>query len=119
MNWVGSTSDPPVPNVSCWPLVEYTVLMPLLPVALLGVLVKTKSLKFVGANPLEFVVCAATVAAKVRSPARLGRSRIRFIRVSLLLSYWLCVCAGAGDRLSDLTRDPVRTVWGRRRKIIR
>lgn len=92
MNCIGFTSCPPLPKVNWLPPDVNTVLTPLLPVALLGVLVRMKSPKLKGANPVEAVevelplevppdevvpdvppvddVCANATVAMVKSPQR-------------------------------------------------
>jgi len=52
-------SAPPVPNVYSLPAEVYTVEIPLLPVALLGVLVRIKLPKLSGAKPFEELAVAA------------------------------------------------------------
>jgi hypothetical protein len=64
--------------VSSVPLEEKTLLTPLDPVALLGVLVRIKLLKFVGANVV--VVCAKAEIVSARAAEMPGRLRVIFIR---------------------------------------
>lgn len=59
---------PPVPNVNWLPDEVYTVLTPLAPVALLGVLVRMILPKLLGANPVD--VCAVADKVSAMSPPR-------------------------------------------------
>jgi hypothetical protein len=80
--------------VNSVPLAEKTLLTPLDPVALLGVLVRMKLLKFVGANVA--VVCALAERVSARAMEMLRKLRVIFIRdVRLYFSVVINDCGAA------------------------
>jgi hypothetical protein len=93
------------------PLDENTLLTPLDPVALLGVLVRIKLLKFIGAKVV--LVCARAEMVNARAAAMPGRRRISFMGVTydgaIIVYQWLG--GGAGGPWGQDSIRQISAVW--------